>query len=121
MDFDFEKWAKLAQEDPAEFERQREAAVRAAIAAAPPTHRQRLEGLQFRIDMERQRSGSALGACLRLNSLMWAGFYRLRKELNTAAKGLAEPQPTGGDAEVISLEAARRRRSGSLPHPDEAQ
>jgi hypothetical protein len=115
MDFDFEKWARLAQEDPAEFERQREAAVRATIAAAPSAHRQRLEGLQFRIDMERQRSNSALGACVRLNSLMWAGFYRLRRELGAAARALAEPQAGRTSAEVIPLTAARERRSASEP------
>lgn len=121
MEFDFEKWARLAQEDPAEFERQREAAVRATIAAAPSTHRQRLEGLQFRIDMERQRSASALGACVRLNSLMWAGFYRLRKELNAAAAELAEPPSARSGGQVIPFDRARQRRAGSRPGGDEAE
>src|SRR5690554_3135036 len=111
MDFDFDKWAKLAQEDPAEFERQREAALRATIAAAPPEHRQRLEGLQFRLNVERSRSGSALGSCIRLNSLMWAGFYRLRKQLNAAASDLQQSAAVRGSAEIIPFESARSRRS----------
>jgi hypothetical protein len=111
MDFDFDKWARLAQEDPAEFERQREATLRATIAAAPSEHRQRLEGLQFRVNMERQRSNTPLGSCVRLNSLMWAGFYRLRKELNAAAGRLTANEPAPGCAEVISLHAARERRA----------
>jgi hypothetical protein len=110
MDFDFDKWAKLAREDPAEFERQREAVLRATIAAAPSEHRQRLEGLQFQLDMERQRSGSPLGSCVRLNSLMWAGFYRLRKQLNAAASGSPHPERHAA-AEVIPLQAARERRA----------
>ena len=113
MDFDFDKWARLAQEDPAEFERQREATLRATIAAAPSEHRQRLEGLQFRLDMERQRSESPLGSCVRLNSLMWAGFYRLRKQLNAAAGGLSPEDAARGSAEIIPLQAMRERlRSG---------
>jgi hypothetical protein len=113
MDFDFDKWAKLAREDPAEFERQREATLRSTIAAAPSEHRQRLEGLQFRLNMERQRSESPLGSCVRLNSLMWAGFYRLRKQLNAVASGLAEEEPARSGAEIIQLQAMRERlRSG---------
>ncbi|MGH8637083.1 MAG: DUF3135 domain-containing protein [Burkholderiales bacterium] len=113
MDFDFDKWTKLAHENPAEFERQREATLRATIAAAPSEHRQRLEGLQFRLDMERQRSDSPLGSCVRLNSLMWAGFYRLRKQLNAVTSGLSEEVAVRTSAEVIPLQAMReRRRSG---------
>lgn len=81
MLFDFDTWARLAKDDPAEFERQRESALRALINAAPAEYRQRLEGLQFRLDLERQRSSTPLASCIRMNSLMWAGFHRLRKEL----------------------------------------
>jgi hypothetical protein len=115
MEFDFDAWAKLAKEDPAEFERRREAMLRRTIEAAPSEHRQRLEGLQFQLNMERRRAGTPLGACVRLNSLMWAGFHRLRKELNDAASGI--PDPSGGkrSAEIIPLHAARpgTRRAGS--------
>ena len=115
MEFDFDKWAQLARDDPAEFERQREATLRATIAAAPSEHRQRLEGLQFRLNMERQRSISPLGACVRMNSLMWAGFHRLRKELNAAAKGMDAPQPSRTSAQVIAFNAARERRRDCPP------
>lgn len=119
MEFDFDAWVKLARENPEEFERQRQATLRASIESAPAEHRKRLEGLQFQIDMERQRSGSALGACIKLNSMMWAGFFRLRKELNGLAEGTAvtEPRPAPKtSADVISMErfasARRGRRSG---------
>ena len=113
MEFDFDKWAQLAQEDPAEFERQREAALRALIAAAPEANRQRLELLQSRVNLERQRSASPLGACVRLNSLMWAGFHRLRRELNTASRELSKEEVAPRSAEVIPFAAARRRQGGS--------
>jgi hypothetical protein len=120
MDFDFDKWAQLARDDPAQFERQRDAVLRATIAAAPSAHRQRLEGLQFRLNVERQRSGTPLGACVRLNSLMWAGFHRLREELNAAARGLSAAEPARPSAEVIPFDMARsrRRRPQSPPAPD---
>lgn len=114
MEFDFEAWAKLSRDDPAEFERRREAALRELIDSAPARHRRRLEGLQFQVDMERQRSGSALGACLKLNSMMWASFFRLRKELNAItdpSSGVQEPPVT---AEVISMQQfVQNRHAGA--------
>lgn len=118
MEFDFDAWAKLAKDNPDEFERQRQAAVRASIETAPAHHRQRLEGLQFQIDMERQRSGSALGACLKLNSMMWTGFFRLRKELNGLAGGTPQeardPSPKGS-ADVISMDRFVQARHARKP------
>jgi len=115
MEFDFDAWAKLAQEDPAQFERQREAALRSSIESAPPEHRQRLEGLQFQLNLERQRAGTALGSCLRLNSLMWAGFFRLRKELNGFSEGAEAVKADGPrtSAEVISIQDYRKARPGN--------
>lgn len=115
MEFDFEAWAKLARDDPEEFERRREAVVRATIESAPPEHRQRLEGLQFQINMERQRSGSALGACIKLNTLMWGAFSRLRKELNGLANGTA-PDPTPkATAQIIPMQQRAATRGASTP------
>jgi hypothetical protein len=116
MEFDFDAWAKLAEEDPVEFERRREWALRSSIESAPPEHRQRLEGLQFQLDLERQRAGTALGSCLRLNSLMWAGFFRLRKELNGLAEGVGTPKddaPTTS-AEVISMQGYMQSRRANV-------
>ena len=111
MEFDFDAWAKLAKDDPAEFERRRELALRAAIDAAPPDFRQRLEGLQIRLNSERQRSPTPLASCAAMNSLLWAGFYRLRKELTAAASGTPPPRPAAQQtAKVIPLRSARREK-----------
>jgi hypothetical protein len=103
MEFDFDAWVKLARENPEEFERQRQVALRATIATAPAEH----------------RSGNALGACIKLNSMMWTGFFRLRKELNGLVEGTAvtnEQPATKQSADVISMErfanARRASRSG---------
>lgn len=116
--FDFEEWARLAREDPAAFEQRRREAVQAVIASAPEHLHQRLHGLQFRLDLERSRSSTPLGACVRLNSLMWAGFHRLRHELNAAAHP-GQAAPTAGepkhDAQVIAFTPrAGRGRDPSL-------
>lgn len=104
MEFDFDAWANLFRDDPAEFERRREAILRKTIDSAPVEHRQRLDGLQFQIDMERRRSGSALGACLTLNSMMWASFFELREELNGMVNGVPREAPAKARAEVISMQ-----------------
>lgn len=117
MEFDFDAWVRLARENPEEFERRRSEILQASIDSAPVEHRKRLEGLQFQINMERQRAGTALGACVKLNSMMWAGFFRLRRELS----GLTDGKPTDAAepsarnrAEVISMEKfARARRAAS--------
>lgn len=82
MDFDWDTWSALARSDPAAFEEKRRQAVAALIASAPEEHRQRLTGLQCRIDLERQRSSSALGACIRISNLMWDSFADLQKALD---------------------------------------
>lgn len=115
MDFDFDAWAKLARENPEDFERRREAVLRAAIEAAPVRHRRRLQGLQFQIDLERQRAGSALGACIKLNSMMWASFFKLRDELNEAVDGTPRAAPSKASAEVIPMHRYARNRYTAAP------
>jgi hypothetical protein len=111
MEFDFDAWAKLAKDDPAEFERRREIALRAVIDAAPPDFRQRLEELQSRLDSDRQHTPTPLASRVRMNSLLWAGFYRLRKELSAAASGTPPASPAAKQcAKVIPLRSARRER-----------
>lgn len=119
MEIDFEAWARLAKEDPKEFERRRELVLRSAIDDAPPAFRQRLTGLQSRLDLERQRSATPLASCVRLNTLMWAGFFRLRKELASAS---AVSRPEGGtkrSAQVIPFRSDRG--AGCTPQRSRAE
>lgn len=82
MDFDWETWSALARTDPEAFEKRRKQALEALIASAPQQQRERLEALQCRIDLERRRSSSPLGACIRLSNLMWERFNELQQALN---------------------------------------
>ncbi len=96
MEFDWETWSELARTDPEAFERKRKEAIEALIASAPEHQRKRLIGLQSRVDLERQRSSSALGACIRVSNLMWRSFDELQRSLNSLMaelSGDADPAP----------------------------
>ncbi len=103
-DFDLDEWQRLAVEDPLEFERRREAAIRAVIEQAPPEHRERLLRLQSRIDLERRRAKTPLGATLRLQSMMWERFAALRAALLTLSGGqLPSEEPAQSSAQVLQF------------------
>jgi hypothetical protein len=89
---DFDEWQRLAREDPDEFERRRRATIEALIDQAPPEHQERLRALQFRIDLERSRAKTPLGATVRLHSMMWERFGKLREALQ-ALTGEPVPRP----------------------------
>lgn len=92
--FDFDAWSRLAREDAAAFERQRQALIERALEAAPPDLRQRLRGLQFRIDMERARAATPLAAAVRLNAMMWSKFIEWRDACaGVTQKRAAAPRP----------------------------
>ncbi|MEM7292922.1 MAG: DUF3135 domain-containing protein [Pseudomonadota bacterium] len=80
---DFDEWMKLYESDPERFEQRRQELIRSAIGNAPEDHQRRLNGLQFQIDMERQRSESSLQGCMRISSMMWERFDELRTTLNS--------------------------------------
>ncbi len=88
---DFDEWAALAKSDPAAFEARRQATIEAYLSAAPAENQQRLRGLQFRIDMERQRASNPLSATIRISNMMWTAFGELRDALDRTVNG--EPAP----------------------------
>ncbi|MCC7549430.1 MAG: DUF3135 domain-containing protein [Burkholderiales bacterium] len=123
MDFEPEYWLKLAQEDPQEFERARLQVIEDLIASAPPAMQDRLRGLQCRIDLERRKAKTPLGAAIRLQSLMWDRFESLRAALNDLRDMDLQAEPPARRpapcAEVIPFTRARREESeqdaGSRP------
>jgi len=112
MDFDFHEWASLAEDDPEAFERKRREAIDAFIATAPEHEKHRLSGLQFRIDMERQRASNPLSACIRINKMLMDQFTALRgafDELKSEVEGRREgyPRPVPVSAEVLRFPSAQ--------------
>ena len=60
---DFDDWLQLAMNDPDAFEVARTAAIGSFLSSTPAHSRQRLTGLQWRIDMLRTRSKTPMAAC----------------------------------------------------------
>lgn len=110
--FDFDEWACLARQDPPSFEARRREVLEAFIEQCPASRRQRLRGLQWRIDRERERCGTPLAACVRLSDWMWhcfSGDGGLADTLNRArGRGGARLRPTG-TARLIPFPARDKR------------
>ena len=108
-DFEFEEWAKLAQDDPEAFEAKRQQMIDKLIDGAPEDLRQRLRGFQWRIDMERQRCTNPLQACIRISNMMWdlihadRGFLWSLKVMSDPNTLLTTAPADGSAAEVVPL------------------
>jgi hypothetical protein len=80
---DFEVLAELGRRDPDALQALGRLLTDDVIRHAPrPASRRRLEGLKFRIEMERRRSPDALSACVRLSKLMHESLSELHTVLN---------------------------------------
>lgn len=73
--FDFDEWSELARRDPEAFDSRRRAAIEDAVSRS--RDKRRLVGLQWRIDMECQRSRTPFKSCLRISDMMWKSFHEL--------------------------------------------
>lgn len=109
--FDFEGWAALAKADPQAFEARREAEIARLIARASPRSRPRLQGLQWRIDMERQRANNPLSSCMRIFDLMWDAVYGERGLLEALHSLEGRPPAGRPAAEILEF---HDRRPGPL-------
>jgi Protein of unknown function (DUF3135) len=102
----FDELADLGRRDPDALQRLGRLLTDDVIRHAPGASRRRLEGLKFRIEMERQRAPNPLAACARLSQMMFESLSELHSVLNepdgfrkpatpTSAKilGLARPTP----------------------------
>ena len=97
-DIKFEDWVMLASTDPQKFEQLRHDKISAIIERTTGQRRQRLLGLQWRIDAIRnQHKNSATSACMAISELMWETFEHLSELLqaqveNDFAAPSASPQ-----------------------------
>jgi hypothetical protein len=111
---DFDEWRTLASSDPEAFEAMRRKVLQAVIDRAPEKRRQRLQGLQWRVDQVRRRSSSPMAACISLSDMMWESFAG-DKGLVEALRGTRQNTPhqadnelQGARAEVVSMEKTRK-------------
>lgn len=70
-EFDFDKWAKLAKDDPDAYEDMRKQMIQDVIEKASPQVKQRMEGLQWQIDQIRSTSANPMSSCLKISQMMW--------------------------------------------------
>ncbi|MCP4287458.1 MAG: DUF3135 domain-containing protein [Gammaproteobacteria bacterium] len=106
---EYKQWVEMARNDPELFENLRREAIDEVIEKAPESHRQRLRSLQWRIDQERRRSTSPLGACVRISRMMWesvAGRGGLLENLSQIKKvpfGQSVSMASAPKAEVVEF------------------
>jgi len=87
----FEVLAELGRRDPAALQALGRLLTDDVIKhSSRPESRRRLEGLKFRIEMERRRAPDALSACVRLSRLMHDSLSELHTVLN-APNGYRRP------------------------------
>lgn len=96
----FDTLMTMAQTNPEGFERLRQREVDTLIASAPEQIQQRLHGLQFQIDAQREIQKTPMAACIKISNMMHESFAQLRELLSQFGQQNAplvlrpaEPQP----------------------------
>ena len=74
-EFDFDDWRQLAESSPELFEQRRRELLQAEIELAPAALQPRLRGLQWQIDVVRERCSSPAAASAKLFEMMWDKVY----------------------------------------------
>jgi hypothetical protein len=95
----FEALLALAKEDPVEFEALRDQLCKQIVDQAPEHISRRLKGLQFKINMERRRSKTALKSCLELSKLMNNSLIELDEALSNPQEFLMKHNSIAPQAE----------------------
>ena len=108
----FDVLMELAQNNPEELEQIRIQLSQEILDDATPRLKQRLEGLNFRMNMERQRAKNPLQCCIRITALMHDSFDRMRDELTTLV------EPCSPKLKSIELASAANQQHISITDPD---
>lgn len=83
----FEVLLDLARNDPEGLEALRQSLTASVIEAAPTeANRRRLRGLQFQVDMERERARTPLAATIRISELMCQSLAELHRTMVTTTE-----------------------------------
>lgn len=81
---EFDELVDLARNQPDELEALRKVLISEVISgASSDEQRRRLEGLQFKVDMERRRAASPLAATIKLSEMMCQSLADLHRSLIT--------------------------------------
>ena len=88
----FDDMMKLAQDNPEAFEAMRQELIEDCINSAPTSMQQRLRGLQFQINADRDTSHNPLESMIKANKRMMASFNELRNLMETWELPTEQPQ-----------------------------
>jgi hypothetical protein len=91
---DFDELVRLYKTDPTAFEQLRRDLCEQLIESAPERMRQRLRGIQFKVDMTRRKARTPLSACLSLSKMMQESLMELQAALNNPGEFLRQRTPT---------------------------
>jgi hypothetical protein len=94
--------SRLARDDPESFERLRTNLIEQLIDRAPDRIRNRLAGLQFRVDQVRRLARTPLGATIKVSSMMWSSFLQLNDEIS-GRRPLGKIRPAQPEARVLAF------------------
>ncbi len=90
--FDFDEWQQLARSNPAAFEIKRHEIIAQFFEQLSPEQKNRLEKLQWRIDMERKRCATPLSALFKIYDMMMASLHKQKAVLDS----IFDEQPAPG-------------------------
>lgn len=71
LDFNFDEWVRLAQEDPDAYENMRKEMIEQVIENTSPEIKRRMQGLQWQIDQIRTTAANPMASCLKISQMMW--------------------------------------------------
>jgi len=74
---DFDELILMAKSDPEGFELHRKELCEALINDAPEEYQRRLRGIQFQIDMAREKAPSPIASCVKISQMMHESFAKL--------------------------------------------
>jgi hypothetical protein len=105
----------MARNDPEGLETLRRSLTDAVIAgASSDTTRRRLQGLQFRVDLERRRAGTPLAAAIRISEMMCHSLASLHASMvmpDEVIEAAIKPTPEQS-ANVVPFRRALEEESG---------
>ena len=111
--FDFDRWSKLAKDNPQAFEEQRKAIIDEYISDVPnAVQRDRLERLQWRVEKERELAKSPMDATIRIYDMMWDSLGRNLDALQDLAD-LLKGNSIGVTAKAEASILPFRKRTGT--------
>ena len=87
--YDFDRWSKLANNDPQAFEDRRQKLIDDFILELPEDKQHRMRCLQWRVDSVRRISKTPMAACIAISRMMWEsieGENGLLDSLNSLVK-----------------------------------